>query len=31
MPAVSQRGRRQSDEKATLIYYQKKHEQPTEI
>ena len=24
MPAISQKGRRQSDEKATLIYYQKK-------
>lgn len=31
MPAVSQRGRRQSDEKATLIYYQKKKNQPTEF
>ena len=35
MPAISQKGRRQSDEKATLIYYQKKkktkQKHPTEF
>lgn len=28
MPAISQKGRRQSDEKATLIYYKKKKKSP---
>lgn len=31
MPAISQKGRRQSDEKATLIYYKKKKKKPTEF
>ena len=31
MPAISQKGRRQSDEKATLIYYKKKKKKSTEF